>query len=184
MNTPRFVRLTCLALGSALLTIAVGCSTRPLNTDVCPANYPFHYVDKGHQFSICLPPNLKMSTPGGSTTFTGFPVPKGTNLMAKSLTIATGNYDYLTGAKPAGSLTVDNVVFQRAELQDGSAGHLTLHVIYTWKTQGQSLHFDFAHAAVNLAVYDPADRPQEYNRDAQIKITEEIMQTFRRMYHP
>ena len=167
-----------------LCVLVAGCSTRLLNTDFCPANYPFRYVDKAHQFSLCLPPNLKMPVPDGPTTFTGFPVPKGTNLVAMSLVIATGKYDGLTGARPAGSLAVGDVVFQRSQVEGGSIGHSTLHVIYTWRTQGRVLYFDFVHAAVNLPIYDPADRPREYDRAAQIKISEEIMRTFRKMYRP
>ncbi len=110
--------------------------------------------------------------------FDGFAVPKGTNLRSKSLVVASSN-DVLAAATPAGSLAVSGIVLKRAEFDEGSAGHSTLHVIYTWKNGAKSLYFDFMHYSVNRLNYGPENRPNEYDRAAQIKITEEIMRTFR-----
>jgi hypothetical protein len=41
------------------------------------------------------------------------------------------------------------------------------------------LHFDFEHRSVNVNDFDPPNRPIEFDRNAQIKITEQIMSTFR-----
>ena len=82
---------------------------------------------------------------------------------------------------PAGSLTADGVVFKRVKANEGSAGHSTLHVIYTWKKNGKVMHFDFTHYAVNVGNFDPPNRPAEYDQAAQIKMSEEIMSTFKRL---
>jgi len=76
-----------------------------------------------------------------------------------------------------GRFTAGNVTFERAKFEEGSAGHLTLHIIYTWKSK--NLHFDFEHRSANVNNFDPPNRPIEYDRNAQIKITEQIMSTFR-----
>jgi hypothetical protein len=112
-----------------------------------------------------------------STLFTGFAVPAKTNLESKDLIIVPGDYDMLEGAESFGRFTAGNVTFERAKFDEGSAGHLTLHVIYTWKSK--KLHFDFEHRSVNIYNFDPGQRPAEYSRDAQIKLTEQIMSTFR-----
>jgi len=88
-----------------------------------------------------------------------------------------GDYDLLKSAEGFGRFTAGNVTFERAKFEEGSAGHLTLHIIYTWK--GKKLHFDFQLRSVNVNNFDPSNRPAEYNRDAQIKLTEQIMSTFR-----
>ena len=164
-------------LAGLVVVFGTGCAAEPPTPAPCPAQYSFHYTDTARGISLCLPPGLKKSTADGLTTFTGFSVPAGTNLQAKTLIIATGEYDGLTGATPSGSLKVGGIVLQRAQLEDGSAGHVTLHVIYTWQTKGQPVHFDFTHRAVNVMNYDPPNRPKEYDRAAQIKMTEEIMRT-------
>jgi hypothetical protein len=151
----------------------------------CPAKYSFHYVDSAHGYSLCLPAQAKKGDasgyPTGSVLFNGLPVPAGTNLESKQLIIVSGMDDNMQGSTAFGHLTVDGVTFQRVKASDGSAGHSTLHVIYTWTHNGKTLHFDFAHRAVNVLVFDPPNRPAEYDQAAQVKISEEIMHTFRRL---
>ena len=40
------------------------------------------------------------------------------------------------------------------------------------------MHFDFTYRSVNVGNFDPANRPKEYDRAAQIKWSEDIMSTF------
>jgi hypothetical protein len=146
----------------------------------CPPQFSFTYADPAHGFRICLPPEVKRAVadyPKDSTLFIGFAVPAKTNLEDKSLIIVRGDYDLLKSAEGFGRFTTGNVTFERAKFEEGSAGHLTLHIIYTWKSK--KLHFDFQHHSVNIYNFDPPQRPAEYNRAAQIKITEQIMSTFR-----
>jgi hypothetical protein len=174
-----FVRLFAVAL---LMTLSVGCATNgPSNSGPCPSKYSLHYQDAARGFSLCLPAGVQVANTGGRLTFTGFPVPAGTNLQQKSLVVVSGSYDMLQGATPAGSFTADGVVFKRVRTDEGSAGHSTLHVIYTWQKAGKTLHFDFMHYAVNVGNFDPPNRPPEYEKAAQIKLSEEIMGTFKKM---
>jgi hypothetical protein len=173
-------RATC-ALVALVVTIGAGCATQGPTPSPCPPKYPQHYADTTHRFSLCLPSGVNKTASGSTVTFNGFTVPSGTNLQAKGLIVVPGNYDMLQGATAAGSLTVDGVVLKRAQADEGSAGHSTLHVIYTWKEGSKVVHFDFTHRAVNVGNFDPPNRPQEYNRAAQLKLTEEIMSTFKRL---
>jgi len=148
----------------------------------CPPQYSFAYADPAHGFRICLPSGVKDAVadyPKDSTQFIGFAVPAKTNLEDKRLIIVRGDYDLLKSAKDFGHFTAGNVTFERTKFEEGSAGHLTLHIIYTWKSK--RLHFDLEHRSVNIYNFDPPQRPAEYNRAAQIKITEQIMSTFRKL---
>jgi hypothetical protein len=71
------------------------------------------------------------------------------------------------------------VIFTRAKFQEGSAGHLDLHIVYTWKHGKNPVHFDFEYRSVNIANLDPASRSVEYDPAAQIKLTEQMMRTFK-----
>lgn len=80
-----------------------------------------------------------------------------------------------------GDYTAGGVTFKRAKAEEASAGHLTLHIIYIWIKGAKEIHFDFEHRSVNVGNFDPSSRPAEYDRSAQIKITEEIMGTFKQL---
>ena len=155
--------------------LVLGCAHRSL----CPPKYAVHYTDEKRDFILCLPAGVKESdATAGQVVFTGFAVPAGTNLEQKTLIIAPGKYDMLQGAKAAGGITANGIYLKRALLDDGSAGHSTLHVIYTWTNEKKSVHFDFTYRSVNVGNFDPANRPKEYDRAAQIKWSEDIMSTF------
>lgn len=160
---------------------STGCtSTQSNSLPGCPPQYSVPYADPAHGFRICLPAEVKRAVadyPKNSIVFTGFTVPAKTNLRSKRLLIISGYYDLLKSAEGFGRFTTGNVTFERAKFEEGSAGHLTLHIIYTWKSK--KLHFDFEHRSVNVNNFDPSNRPAEYNRNAQIKLTEQIMSTFR-----
>jgi hypothetical protein len=148
----------------------------------CPPQYSFACADPAYGFRICLPAGVKSAVgddPKDSTQFTGFAVPAKTNLEDKRLIIVRGDYDLLKSAEDFGHLTAGNVTFERTKFEEGSLGHLTLHIIYTWKSK--KFHFDFEHRSVNIYNFDPPQRPAEYNRADQIKITEQIMSTFRKL---
>jgi hypothetical protein len=169
---------------AALLAVTVGhaqCVTKqPGRPDYCPTEYPFEYFDRVHGFQICLPAGIKRGVaddPKGATLFTGFAVPAKTNLEKTELVVVSGDYDFLKSAEPFGQFTANGVRFTRAKVEDGSAGHLDLHIIYT--PTGKNIHFDFDLHSVDIYVFDPGQRPTEYDRAAQIKITEQIMSTFR-----
>jgi len=151
-------------------------------TAACPSEYAFAYVDRVHRFRICLPAGVTKEAatgyPAGSVLFTSFALPPKTNLRSKQLVIVAGEYDLLKSATPFGHFSANGMTFDRAKLEEGSAGNVTLHVIYTWNRGNNALHFDFEHRSVNRANFDPSNRPAEYNRDAQIKPTEQIMITF------
>ena len=142
-----------------MLIVTAGCA-HDLNKESkalphCPPQYSFAHADPGHGFRICLPAGIKRAVadyPKDSTLFSGFAVPVRTNLKDKRLIIVPGDYDLLKGAE-------------------------TLHIVYTWKSK--NLHFDFELRSVNVNNFDPSNRPAEYNRDTQIKLTEQIMSTFR-----
>lgn len=173
-------------VGAFLLSLGACSTDQPgpeKSAAMCPPKYPHHYANTAHGFGICLPASVKKTSDStnDNVTFAGFAVPKGTNLQSKMLTIVAGNYDMMTGATPFGQLTADGVVFKRVKFEEGSAGHMDLHIIYTWKKQHEQIHFDFVHHSVNVLNFDPADRPQEYSPAAQTKISEEIMLTFRRL---
>jgi hypothetical protein len=181
MKSPSLAIRSHLALLVLAVALCAGCATDGHKPSPCPARYSFHYQDAARGFSLCLPTGLQKADANGTTVFTGFAVPPGTNLQEKKLVVVTGNYDEMQGAKAAGSLTADGVVLKRVQLDEGSAGHSTLHVIYTWKNGAKNVHFDFTHRAVNVGNFDPPNRPAEYDRPAQIQITEEIMRTFKRL---
>ena len=141
------------------------------------------YPDTAHGFRICIPRHLTRSGPAGFSdgrvVFSGFVVPPGTTLQSKSLLIVPGSDADVQGAVPFGHFTAGGVTFQRTKLNDGSAGHTTLHITYLWTAAGgQQVYFDFTHYAVNPLVFDPGNRPANYNQSEQIKLTEEIMRTF------
>jgi hypothetical protein len=166
-------RMKCLCIALAFISSAGA---------ACPPEYPFQYLDRLHGFQICLPAEIKRSVtddpsyPKGSTLFTGFAVPAKTNLDKKALIIVSGHYDFLKSAKPFGQFTASGITFRRAKFEDGHAGGLDLHIIYT--PAGKNLHFDFDLSSVNVLNFDPPNRPAEYNHAAQIKFTEQIMSTF------
>jgi hypothetical protein len=141
------------------------------------------YTDTAHGFRLCIPSHLTRNGPAGFSdgrvVFTGFTVPPGTTLKSKSLIIVPGNDADVQGAVPFGHFTAGGVTFQRTKLDDGSAGHTTLHIAYLWTSAGgQRVYFDFTHYLVNPLVFDPGSRPANYNQAEQIKLTEEIMRTF------
>jgi hypothetical protein len=179
MKLPLFVNRSGLASIALLAILSAGCATSGSKPSTCPPKYSYHYEDAARGFRLCLPTGLTKTVSGATTTFTGFAVPAGTNLQAKTLIVATGNYDLLQGANSPSTFTANGVALHRVLADEGSAGHSTLHVIYTWKKNGHSVHFDFTHRAVNVGNFDPPNRPQEYNQAAQIKLTEEIMSTFK-----
>jgi hypothetical protein len=183
-------------LGLALILISGCCSMKPKTASTpppppavhkrCPAEFPFHYVDSAHGFSLCLPKHLTKtdasSYPAGSVMFTGFSVPAGTNLQSKKLIIVSGTDSNLQAATGWGHLTADGVTFKRMTAGDGSAGHMTTYLSYTWTEPSQVLHFDFQLYAVNPMVYPPATRPEEYNLGAQRAYANEVMDTFRKLH--
>ena len=154
----------------------------------CPPDYSFNYVNRAHGFSLCLPAGVTKQSatgyPAGSILFTGFAVPPKTNLQSKQLVIVPGEYDMLKTATPFGHFSARNTTFERAKAADGSAGHSTMHIIYTWKHGKNALHFDFEDRSVNIYNFDLARRPAEYDRAAQIKATEQIMSTLQNCKAP
>jgi hypothetical protein len=72
--------------------------------------------------------------------------------------------DLLRNATPFGKFSANGVMFTRAQFTEGSAGHLDLHIVYTWKHGKNLVHFDFEYHSVNIANFDPANRPVEYDR--------------------
>jgi len=174
-----------LALAAALSACASESTDQSNISAGCPPSLPFAYVDQAHGFRICLPAGLTQETAqnyvAGSVQFTGFALPPKTNLRSKPLLIIPGQYDVLKSATPFGAFSANGITFERARFEEGSAGHLTLHVIYTWKRAANAVHFDFEHRSVNIYNFDPPQRPAEYDRATQIKITEQIMSTFRKL---
>lgn len=168
--------MKCLCVALALI------STAPA---ACPPAYPFEYVDRVHEFRICLPTGVTKEAapayPAGSVLFNGFVLEPKTNLRSKQLVIVPGDYDLLKNATPFGHFSAKGETFERAKFEEGSAGHLDLHVIYTWKRGNNVVHFDFEDRSVNVYNFDPGQRPAEYNRDEEIKITEQSMSTFRKL---
>jgi len=132
-----------------------------------------------HLFAAGLRRETPEDYPERSVQFTGFALPRKTNLVSKWLLIVSGDYDLLKAATPFGHFKANSITFERARFDEGSAGHLTLHIIYSWKHGKSAIHFDFEHRSVNIYNFDPSQRPAEYDRAAQIKITEQIMSTFR-----
>jgi hypothetical protein len=179
-------RRVWIAVALIILTACTSQSEkRPYSASACPSPYSFRYADSVHGFSVCLPAKVKKGDasdyPAGSVVFTGFAVPAKTNLQAKQLIIVPGKYDIMESATAFGHLTADGVTFKRLKAEEGSAGHLTLHMLYAWKKGSKEIHFDFAHRSVDVGNFDPYNRPAEYNRSAQIKMTEQIMRTFREL---
>jgi hypothetical protein len=179
------VKNISLALAAALSACASESTDQSSMSAGCPPSLPFAYVDRAHGFRICLPAGLRKEAPEDyperSVQFTGFALPRKTNLESKWLLIVSGDYDLLKAAAPFGHFKANSIVFERAKFDEGSAGHLTLHIIYSWKHGKSAVHFDFEHRLVNIYNFDPPQRPAEYDRAAQIKITEQIMSTFRKL---
>lgn len=177
----------CIAVGMTIITSRVTDGEKPPQSlSECPSKYSFHYADSIHGFSLCLPAKVKKGDAsaysGVSVVFTGFAVPAKTNLKAKQLIIVPGKYDIIQSATAFGHFAAHGATFKRMKAEEGSAGHLTIHIIYIWRKGSQTVHFDFAHRSVNVANFDPSNRPAEYNRGTQIKITEEIMSTFKLLH--
>jgi hypothetical protein len=174
-----------LALAAALSACASESTDQSSVSASCPPSLPFAYVDQAHGFRVCLPTGLTQETAqnyvAGSVQFTGFALPPKTNLRSKQLLIVSGQYDLLKSAAPFGHCSANGITFERAKFDEGSAGHLTLHIIYSWKHGKSAIHFDFEHRSVNIYNFDPPQRPAEYDRAAQIKITEQIMSTFQKL---
>jgi hypothetical protein len=179
------VRNIWLALAAGLNACAAQAADQSSMSAGCPPSLPFAYVDRAHGFRICLPAGLRRETPEDyperSVQFTGFALPRKTNLESKWLLIVSGDYDLLKAATPFGHFKANSIAFERAKFDEGSAGHLTLHIIYSWKHGKSAMHFDFEHRSVNIYNFDPPQRPAEYDRAVQIKITEQIMSTFRKL---
>jgi hypothetical protein len=177
------VKNTLLFLAAAVSACTAQSSDQSSDSGACPPSLPYACTNQAQGFRICLPAGVKKQTadgyPAGSILFTGFAVPAKTNLISKQLVIVPGEYDALKGAKPFGSFKVNGVTFQRVKFDEGSAGHATLHIVYTWNSSKGSVHFDFAHRAVNVYNFDPPQRPAEYDRASQIAMTGQIMKTFR-----
>jgi len=153
----------------------------------CPPNYPLTYVDPAHGFSLCLPAAVTKEVATGypdAVLFSGFALQPNTNLRSKQLTIVPGEYDMLKSATPFGQFAVNSMTFERAKLEEGSAGHLTIHNIYTWKHNKTVVHFDFEDRSVNILNFDPGQRPTEYSRSEEVKISEQIMSMFRILKSP
>jgi len=185
-----------ITLASTLLLMA-GCAAQkkpapappphhPAPTSQCPANLPKHIVSLTQGYAICLPANVHAGSasglPAGSFVYTGFSVPAGTNLERKQLNIQPGSDDNLQSATPFGHLTAGGVTFQRMKEGDAGAGHREEHIIYIWTHAGKKLYFDFGLYSVNPGVFDPPNRPKEFNEPAQVHSTEEIMRTFSRVH--
>jgi hypothetical protein len=172
---------------AVLLVITVGyaqgVTNHPSRSDYCPAEYPFEYFDRVNGFRICLPATATKHKAtdyaAGSIRFRGFAVPGKTNLESKQLLIVAGDYDLLPNWTPFGKFSANGVRFTRATFKEGSAGHSDLHVVYTWKHRKNAVHFDFVFHSVNIANFNPDNRPVEYDRAAQIKLTERMMRTFK-----
>lgn len=144
------------------------------------------YADQAHGFSLSLPSGVKRDSDTSTDdkiVFSGFALPAGTNLVRKNLIIISGAADILKGGEKMPGFTSHGVTFERAKVYDGSAGHMTLHIVYTWKKGETELHFDFTHFAANVLAFDPPDRPKEYDPAAQIKLSEEIMGMFQPLQH-
>jgi len=192
-----------ITLASALILIA-GCAPtkktpsplpsppRPSSTSQCPPKYPQHFVDATQGYSICLPANVHQTStdqlhashstdqfPADHVEFTGFSVPAGTNLTRKNLTVRPDEDEYnLQNSTPFGQLTVGGVTFQRMTGGEASLGHFDEHIVYLWTHAGKNLYFDFGLHSVQPGIIGPP-MPARFNEPAQVKITEEIMKTFR-----
>jgi hypothetical protein len=165
-----------------IMILVTGCALH----QQCPSNLSDHYVDHTNGFSLCLPGSVTKGNaggyPSGSVLFTGFPVPQGTNLEEKRLAIVPGTDPDMQDATAGGHFTADGVTFTRSQAGDGSAGHLTQYIIYTWNHGGTPLHFGFSLYSVNVNVYPPSSRPAQFDFAAQLHSTEEVMSTFRRTH--
>jgi hypothetical protein len=142
-------------------------------------------VDSSQHFGFCLPAGLQKSAadgyPAGSIRFQGFGVPAGTNLVSKQLIIIPGADPNLQGATASGTFKAGNVTFQRSTAEEGAAGHSIQYVIYSSAQGGKTLSFEFVLNSTNRSNYPPASRPAQFDYAAQVKSTEEIMKTFRRL---
>jgi hypothetical protein len=180
------MRKNCAAAVLVIIaSCAQGVTKEPSRSDNCPPKYPFEYFDQAHGFRICLPravtKDVATDYPAGSIRFRGFAVPGKANLESKQLIIVPGEYDLLTNATPSGKFNANGVMFTRSKFTEGSAGHLDRHIVYTWKQGKNAVHFDFVYHSVNVANIDPASRPVEYSLAAQIKLTDQMMRTFKRL---
>jgi hypothetical protein len=120
--------------------------------------------------------------PTGTVLFNGFAVPAGTNLVSKRLIIVPGTDPDMQAGTADGHFTAGGVTFSRMQAGDGSAGHLTQFIIYTWTHGGKTLHFDFSLYSEDVNVFPPSSRPAQFNFAKQYKFTEEVMKTFHRLH--
>lgn len=132
------VKNTLLVLAAAVSASTAQSSDQPSGSGACPASLSSAYIDQAQGFHICLPAGVNKETaesyPAGSILFTGFALPAKTNLRSKQLVIVPAEYDALKGARPFGSFNVNGVTFRRVKFDEGSAGHSTLHIVYTWSS--------------------------------------------------
>ncbi len=164
-----------------MISLFAGCALH----EQCPSDLSQHYVDHANGFSLCLPAGVTKGNaggyPSGSVVLTGFPVPPGTNLEQKRLAIVLGTDPDMQDATPDGHFTADGVTFRRDNAGEGSAGHLTQYIVYTWKHGGKKIHFDFSLYSVNVEVYPPSSRPAQFDLAAQKQSIEDVMKTFHRL---
>ena len=194
MRTFSPAKLSRTVFMSLAVIVAAGCATqkeipppptpspRPRH-EHCPAKFSYHYIDSAHGFSICLPASVTKGDasayPAGSVLFNGFAVPAGTNLVTKKLIIVPGTDPDMQAGTANGTFVADGVTFTRMNAGDGSAGHLTQYIIYTWTHGGKTLHFDFSLFSANVNDFPASTRPAQFDLPAQVKFTEEVMKTFR-----
>ncbi len=144
-----------------------------------PPRHMYQYWGGDGEYSLLFPAGVQKSAAAdGRVVFTGFKVPAGTNLEEKQVIVAPGKYALLRGAKAEGGISANAVYLKRAIVEEGSAGHSTLHIIYTWTNKGKSVHFDCTLRSVNVGNFDPANRPREYDRAAAMKWSESIAGSF------
>ncbi len=177
-----------LSMAFGVAAFAAGCAapSKPVASHhpahpVCPPHSHL-YKDTAHHYRLCLPNGVTTGDasayPAGSTVFKGFALPTGTNLQDKKLVFIPGTDPDVVSGTASGHLTAGGVTFKRVKFDEGSAGHSTLHIIYTGKHAGKTLNFDFTHYAANVLNFPPQNRPHEYNRAHQLHLSEEIMHTF------
>ena len=110
---------------------------------------------------------------GERVLFTGFAVPPGTNLEAKTLTVHLDRYPGDLGSTSLGSFVFHKVKYLCTEKYERDAGHVTMHVIYS----GEGPTFDFAHRATT----QHSRRLAKYDEAAQVWLTRIIMGTYRKL---
>ena len=130
--------------------------------------------------AVCVPGRV-IPTPlkktrsgeGERVLFTGFAVPPGTNLEAKTLTVHLDRYPGDLGSTSLGSFVFHKVKYLCTEKYERDAGHVTMHVIYS----GEGPTFDFAHRATT----QHGRRLAKYDEAAQVRLTRIIMGTYRKL---